>query len=138
MRHLVTFAAALVATASACTVPAESPHEPQPPVSTPSRKPERVAAPEPAAAVTGEVPQEIIAKLRADLAKQPGVDASQARVVTAQAVTWPNGALGCAQPGEIYTQALVPGYRVEFEAGGRIYAYHAAERGYFKLCPRPG
>jgi len=33
------------------------------------------------------------------------------------------------------TQALVPGYRVEFEVNGRRYAYHAAERGYFRLCP---
>jgi hypothetical protein len=35
----------------------------------------------------------------------------------------------------MYTQATVPGYRVEFEAGGRTYAYHASEQGQFKLCP---
>jgi hypothetical protein len=28
----------------------------------------------------------------------------------------------------------LPGYRVEFEVNGRRYAYHASERGDFRLC----
>jgi hypothetical protein len=37
-------------------------------------------------------------------------------VVQAEAVTWPDGALGCPEPGIVYTQALVPGYWVVVEA----------------------
>jgi hypothetical protein len=35
----------------------------------------------------------------------------------------------------MYTQALVPGYRVILEAGGTQYDYHAGNRGSFVLCP---
>jgi hypothetical protein len=102
----------------------------------PSRKPVPVPSAEQAAVApaNGEVPAKVLDDLRADLARRQGLGASDVKVVSAQAVTWPNGALGCAKPGEMVTQALVPGYRVELEAGGKRYAYHAAERGYFRLC----
>ena len=103
----------------------------------PSRKPVPVPAGERQAgapATAGEVPAAILEKLRADLAERQGLAASAVKVVSAESVMWPNGALGCAKPGEMSTQAIVPGYRVELEAGGKRYAYHAAERGYFRLC----
>ena len=34
----------------------------------------------------------------------------------------------------MYTQALVPGYRIVLEAGGRELDYHASESGTIKLC----
>ena len=120
--------------ASACSVAAD-------PVK-PSRAPVRVPASEQQAAVAApsskEVPAEILDKLRADLAGRQGFAASAVTLVKAESVVWPNGALGCAKPGEIVTQALVPGYRVELEAGGKRYAYHAAERGFFRLCENEG
>lgn len=116
--------------ASACSVAAD-------PVK-PSRQPVRVPSGESQAAVAApsskEVPAEIVDKLRADLASRHGFAASAVTVAKAESVVWPNGALGCAKPGEMVTQALVPGYRVELEAGGKRYAYHAAERGFFRLC----
>ena len=48
---------------------------------------------------------------------------------------WPDGGLGCAKPGEMYTQATVPGYWIEFELDSRVYSYHATDKGFFKLCP---
>jgi hypothetical protein len=51
------------------------------------------------------------------------------------AVTWPDGSLGCPQPGVNYTMALVPGYRIRVRAGERVLDYHASQRGYFVLCP---
>ncbi len=96
------------------------------------------AAAAPASPGAGEVPEEVMAKARADLARQVGAGAAaSARVVAAERVMWPNGAMGCPQPGRMYTQAIVPGYRVEFEAGGRRYAYHASEKGGFVLCQHP-
>lgn len=101
--------------------------------------PAAAAAPAPSAsAAAGDVPQDVIDQMKSDLVQQAGADAAAtARVVVAERVMWPNGALGCPQPGRMYTQALVPGYRVEFEAGGRTYAYHASQKGGFVLCKRP-
>jgi len=55
-----------------------------------------------------------------------GVDRSEVLVVTAELVTWPDGALGCPEPDRMYTQALVDGYRIELESDGELTAYHGA------------
>ncbi len=52
----------------------------------------------------------------ADLATRGVTDAPQ--LVSATAVTWNNGALGCAQPGQSYTQAIIDGMQVVVTAGG--------------------
>jgi hypothetical protein len=97
-------------------------------------KPPQNAAADNGAAVTGEVPADAIEKLRAEVAAQQSVSASDVKVLSAQAVNWPNGALGCPQPGMMYTQAIVPGYRVELEAAGKRFVYHASTKGSFKQC----
>jgi hypothetical protein len=96
------------------------------------------AAPPQGKLVTAEVPPDLIEKMRADLAQHAGISASAAKVVRAESIVWPNGALGCEQPGQMYTQATVPGYIVQFEYRGRTYSYHAArEPGLFKRCDKP-
>ena len=80
----------------------------------------------------GETPGEIMTRLRADL--QTRTDSAEATVVHDQAVIWPSGALGCPQPGRMYTQAQVPGYHVVFDVEGLSYDYRAAQRGGFRLC----
>jgi hypothetical protein len=82
----------------------------------------------------GSVPDEILQAAIADAAQETGADPSTITVVSAEATTWNNGALGCPKPGEMYTQALVPGYRIVLEAGGRELDYHASESGTVKLC----
>jgi hypothetical protein len=47
-------------------------------------------------------------------------------VIAAHELTWPDGSLGCPEPGMAYTQALVPGYRIELTAGTDVYQYHGA------------
>lgn len=71
----------------------------------------------------------------ADAARRSGVAADAIRVVSAARVTWRDGSLGCPQPDLMYTQALVPGYRVVLHAAGRRLDYHAGMRGEFQLCP---
>jgi hypothetical protein len=88
--------------------------------------------------VTGEVPEPMLASMRADLATRLGRPVDAARVMRAEQVIWPDGSLGCAQPGGIYTQATVVGYLVEFEFEGRNYRYHAALKGTPIYCDRPG
>lgn len=72
-----------------------------------------------------------------DAAGRSGLDRSDLVVESAEAVTWADGSLGCPEPGMMYTQALVPGYRIRVRAGDHLLDYHASERGYFVLCP-PG
>lgn len=45
----------------------------------------------------------------------------QINLVSTEAMTWPDGCLGVARPGVMCTQALVEGYRVLLEVGGRQY-----------------
>ncbi len=55
----------------------------------------------------------------------------------AETVTWNDGSLGCPEPGQIYTQALVPGYHFVLGHRGQRYDYHASGKGHFVLCQRP-
>lgn len=86
-------------------------------------------------AVIGEVPEEIMTAVLEDLSTTQGVLRDAMTVTRAEAIIWNDGSLGCPQPGEFYTQAPVNGYWIVLEANGRTYDYHAAENGYFILCP---
>ena len=90
------------------------------------------AAPAEPAPVTGEVPAGLLGMIRDDLASR--IDGAEATLVVAEAATWPDGSLGCAVPGRVYTQVQTPGYRVVFEAGGERWDYRATETGGFLLC----
>jgi hypothetical protein len=54
----------------------------------------------------------------ADLADQLGVDPTSIEVIVDEQVTWRNGSLGCPEPGMVYTQALVDGYRIVLRVSG--------------------
>ena len=47
-----------------------------------------------------------------DAASRTGIKRTELEVLSAEAVTWSDGSLGCPQPGMMYTQALVPGFRI--------------------------
>lgn len=72
-----------------------------------------------------------------DAARRTGIDAAALKVTSAERVTWLDGSLGCPEPDLMYTQALVPGYRIRIKAGGETLDYHAGTRGAPQLCP-PG
>ena len=59
--------------------------------------------------MTGEVPPELVAKARVMLAAEVGASAAaQATIVVGEQVTWPDGSLGCPQPGMMYEQMVMP------------------------------
>ena len=62
----------------------------------------------------------------ADLSRQTGVDFDEIQVVVNEPVTWRDGSLGCPEPGKMYTQALVDGYRIVLRAAGEEVAYHGS------------
>lgn len=73
----------------------------------------------------------------ADLAERQEVAESDVRVESVTEVTWPDGSLGCPQPGEMYTQALVEGLEIVLSVGATRYAYHSSVEGEPFLCEQP-
>ena len=82
----------------------------------------------------------VLPALLADAAQRSGVPQDRLRVVRAVAVTWPDGSLGCPQPGFSYTQALVPGWQVSIALPSSAaplppLKYHGSDRGGWLHCP---
>jgi hypothetical protein len=76
----------------------------------------------------------LIEAASADLAARLGVDAALIGLVTFKDVTWPDGSLGCPEPGMSYTQALVEGYQIVLRHGDRLFDYHGGDDGQPFLC----
>lgn len=85
----------------------------------------------------GDLSQETLDALIEEAADETGVSADQIGVVTAEAVTWSDGSIGCPEEGMGYTQALVPGFRVILDVAGEEISYHAASDGQFFACAHP-
>ena len=82
-----------------------------------------------------ELQRQIDAAL-ADAARRTGVPAAALKLLRAERVTWSDGSLGCPAPGMMYTQALVPGFRIRIDAGGHLLDYHGSMRsGAAQYCP---
>ncbi len=79
----------------------------------------------------------VVQAARADAARRSALSPEVFETVSAESVTWSDGSLGCAQPDRLYTQALVPGYRVRLRGPAGVLDYHASQRGALVLCP-PG
>ena len=79
------------------------------------------------------MPSSVIEPVVAEVAKLAGVPVDQVTVISAEAVTFSDGSLGCPQPGMVYTQALVDGYKIIAEAGGKTYDYRGTGST-FRLC----
>ena len=91
--------------------------------------------------VIGEVPAELLASIVADAAERAGVDPDAVDVISAEAVTWNDGSLGCPEPGMSYTMALVDGYHLILSAADEELDYRTSANGGFRLCEsggRPG
>jgi hypothetical protein len=61
---------------------------------------------------------------RSELATRLGVPTADIAVLSAEAVEWSDGSLGCPQPGSMYPQVITPGYRVTLRHSGQTYSYH--------------
>jgi hypothetical protein len=83
------------------------------------------------------LPAAIIDPIVADAAARLAVDPSTVKIVAAEARTYGDGSLGCPQPGEMYTQALVDGYQVIVEVNGTRLDYRGSGPGRFRICENP-
>ncbi len=80
-----------------------------------------------------DLPASVVDPVVAEVARLAGVPVEQVVVVSAEAVTFPDGSLGCPQPGMVYTQALVDGYKIVAEAGGKTFDFRGTGST-FRLC----
>jgi hypothetical protein len=85
----------------------------------------------------GGIPRALIERVVRQAGAEEGVRPADIEMMLADAVTWSDGSLGCPQPGRMYTQALVPGYRVVLRVRDEVIAYHASKRGEFFRCANP-
>jgi len=96
--------------------------------------PNPVAPEEDPSPVTGEVPVDLIEAILADAIDRTGVSAGDFVEARSEQVVWNDGSLGCGEPGQLYTQALVEGYWVVLESGETRLDYRATADGSFRLC----
>jgi hypothetical protein len=80
------------------------------------------------------VPGDLLNSVLEDAALQLGVGPDSLLVTQVEAVTWPDGSLGCPEPGMFYTQALVDGYQIVVEAEGQSLDYRVQSSGFFRIC----
>jgi len=128
--------AAVVAAVFALTACAPGATMPEPTPSASTRPPFQTTTPGPVgptgtpAAVSDAQWDAIVADLEArDVTATP-------ELVSAEAVVFNDGSLGCASPGQSYTQAQVDGMRVIVTADGQTYDYRFGTTDDPKLCTR--
>lgn len=63
-------------------------------------------------------------QVREDLAQRLSISVAQIEVLESRSVVWPDGGLGCPEPGVAYTQVPQEGVLIRLRAGQRIYSYH--------------
>ena len=73
-----------------------------------------------------------------DLAERLDLSPEQIRLVSVEAVDWPDASLGCPQPGMMYAQVITPGYRITLEAEEETYEYHTDTGDHIVLCQPEG
>lgn len=74
-------------------------------------------------APTIDLPASVIEAVKAEIAADAGVAARDVTIISAEAVTFPDGGLGCPMPGLVYTQVQVDGFIVVGMAAGATFDY---------------
>lgn len=68
------------------------------------------------------------------LADKLGIDPAGITLFNLQARDWPDEALDCPLGGRNYAQVITPGYLIELDADGSIYAFHTDRGARVVLC----
>jgi hypothetical protein len=80
------------------------------------------------------VPREVRRAVVADAARRFKVAESAVVLSRAEQVTWNDGSLGCPQPGQMYTQMLVSGFRIWATTSAGKMEYHTDAHGAAVTC----
>jgi hypothetical protein len=127
--------ATLVVQPALAIEPAATPRGIAPPTRLPDPAPPASAAGEPV--VTATMPREVRRAVVADAARRFKVAETAVVLARAEKLTWSDGSLGCPQPGQMYSQALVPGFRVVAKTSEGDLVYHTDTRGQAVVCAPP-
>ncbi len=87
---------------------------------------------------TTAIPREVRRAVVADAAKRFGVAESAVVLTRAEQLDWPDGSLGCPEPGRVYTRMLVPGFRVVAKTTAGEMLYHTDTHGSARNCALVG
>ena len=123
----------LVACAAPAGAPSASPTEPagsRPPFETVTPSPSEAAG----AGAPDGLPEGAWTAIIDDLSRRLGEPVVDPTVISAVAKTWNDGSLGCPQPGELYTQALVDGFQVVLEVDEEQFDYRVGGGTDVRLC----
>ena len=139
MSRIVTSVCLLLGTAGAIAPPAAGGN----PALQSIAPPERVPAPldttpmTPGTPVSSSViPIEVRRAVAADAAQRFRVAPGAVVLTRAERVTWPDASLGCPEPGRVYTQVLVPGFRIVAKTTAGELLYHTDSGGSIVNCAR--
>jgi hypothetical protein len=134
MSKLLPLYLALGVLVAACASAADKPATPRT-IAPPTRIPDPVV-PVPAGEHVdiASVPRGVRRAVVADAAKRFSVSENDVVLVGAERVTWSDGAMGCPEPGQMYTQMLVEGYRVSAKTSAGQMLYHTDSRGAVVNC----
>ncbi len=75
------------------------------------------------------LPLEVVNAVIKDVSRNENIPSYNLKILDYSQETWRNGCLGVLKPGEICTQALVPGYRVTVSNGRQKWVYHTNSNG---------
>ena len=79
--------------------------------------------------------EKFVALSKKDLANRLRVEAARITLVRTEEMLWLNSALGCPQPGKVYTAGRVPGFQIWLDVEGTEYIYNTDFNGTLILCP---
>jgi hypothetical protein len=117
----------------ACSADKPAPTGVAPPTRIPDA-PKETAAPAGETVTGASVPREVRRAVVADAARRFQVAESAVVLSRAEQVTWNDGSLGCPQPGQMYTQMLVSGYRIIATTSAGQMEYHTDSHGFVVTC----
>lgn len=135
MSKLLPLFLAFGALVAACASAADKPATPRG-IAPPTRIPDPVVVQAPVGEHVdiASVPSGVRRAVVADAARRFAVSENQVVLVDAERVTWSDGAMGCPEPGQMYTQMLVPGFRVSAKTSAGQMLYHTDSRGTVVNC----
>jgi hypothetical protein len=80
--------------------------------------------------------ERLVTLAKEDLAQTLSIPVEEIEVLEAKSVVWPDGGLGCPEPGIVYTQVPREGVLIRLRAGERIFSYHGGGGTAPFLCRR--
>ncbi|OGY14177.1 MAG: hypothetical protein A3A58_03085 [Candidatus Blackburnbacteria bacterium RIFCSPLOWO2_01_FULL_41_27] len=73
---------------------------------------------------------------RLELSETLGIPLAKITIENVEEVQWKNGSLGCPEPGQVYTQAAIPGFKITLKADEKLYYIHSGYGKSFKVCTK--